>query len=176
MVILPEYNFPYLIDSVNGPVVPKFSWFYDVEINDFMLKPIRLLEETIGATVSVKINDFILDIPASWNLLVVDDETKMVDTIPITQCSAAGYKAFMMHPDTNDYHVSPITLLDLKMKGSCTHVMIPKMNMMLHPVGPIPVTPYSSRTHRVDLSYCILLSPQDLGKHMTGMTAIEVTL
>lgn len=176
MIILPDWGFPYIIDSVTGPVVPKYSWFYDVDQNDFLLKPIRLLEETIGPTVKARINGFEFDVPASWNLLVVDEDTKLVDTVPITQCSSSNYLAFMMHPETHDYHLSSIVLLDLKMRESCVHVMIPRMNMMLHPVGPIPVSGHSIRRQREDLSYCILLSPQDLGKHMHGMTAMEVVL
>ena len=175
MIICPEYGFPYLLDNVSGPVVPKFSWFYDVIQNDFMLKPIRLLEETIGATVTVKINDFTFDVPASWNLLVVDEETKIVDTVPITQCSSANYMALLMHPDTHDYHLSKVILMDLKMKDACVHTMIPRMHMMLHPVGPIPVSS-SIRVAKNDLSYCCLLSPQDVGKHMDNLTAMEIVL
>lgn len=176
MLILPEYNHPYLIDDVSGPVVPRHNWVYDVSLNDFMLKPIRLLEETTGPTVKVQINGFEFNVPASWNILVVDEETKMVDTVQITQCSSSGYQAFLIHPDNHDYHVSPIVLLDLSMKDSCVHPMIPRMGMMLHPVGQIPATQYSRSNNRSELSYCCMLSPQDLGKHMHGMTAMEVVL
>jgi hypothetical protein len=175
MIVLPDYGFPYILDNVSGPVVPKYSWFYDVSQNDFVLRPIRLLEETIGATVTVKINDFTFDVPASWNLLVVDEETKIVDTVPITQCSSNNFLAFMMHPDAHDYYLSPVVLIDLKMKGSCVHTMIPRMTMMLHPVGPVQITS-STRTPKQDLSYCCLLSPQDLGKHMDNVTAMEIVL
>jgi len=176
VLILPEYGFPYIIDNVSGPVVPKYSWFYDVEHNDFMLKPIRLLEETIGPTVSVRINNFDFNVPSSWNLLVVDAETKLVDTVQITQCSSSNYQAFLMHPDTHDYYLSPVILLDLFMRESCIHTMIPRMSMMLAPVGPHPTTSYSKKTAKSDLSYCCLLSPQDLGKYMPGVTAMEVVL
>lgn len=172
MLILPDYNFPYVIDNVSGPVVPKYNWFYDVDSNDFLLKPIRFLEETIGSTVVVKINGFTFNIPASWNLLVVDEDTKLVDTVPIVQCSSNNYKAFMMHPDTNDYHMSSVDLIDLLPKESCVHVMIPRMCMMLHPVGPLENPP----SKRAELSYSVLLAPQDLGKHMTGLTAMEILL
>ena len=175
MLVLPDYGHPYIIDSVSGPVVPKYSWFYDVSLNDFVLRPIRLLEETIGTTVKVRINNFDFNVPASWNLLVVDEDTKLVDTVPITQCASSNYSAFMMHPETHDYYVSPVVLLDLMMKESCTHVMIPRMHMMLAPVGPPPVSRYSIRQPS-NLSYCCLLTPQDLGKYMHGMTAMEVVL
>ena len=90
MLVLPDYGHPYIIDSVSGPVVPKYSWFYDVSLNDFVLRPIRLLEETIGTTVKVRINNFDFNVPASWNLLVVDEDTKLVDTVPITQCASSN--------------------------------------------------------------------------------------
>ena len=174
MVILPDYNFPYLIDNVNGPVLPKLCWFYDAEQNDFFLKKIQLLEETTGPTVSVRINGFTFDVPASWNLLVVDEETRLVDTVQITQCSSSNYLAFLMHPDVGFYQLSPIVLLDLEMKKSCVHVMIPRMNMMLHPVGTVKDNKVNKT--KPDLNYSCLLSPQDLGKHMTGMTAMEVLI
>jgi hypothetical protein len=169
--ILPDFEHPYSLDDVSGAISAKHCWFYDVERNDFMLKPIRLLEETTGPTVRVRINNTDINVPASWNLLVVDDETKIVDTVQITQCNSSNYLAFMMHPSESSYSLSPITLLDLYMKESCTHVMIPRMNMMLHPVGTI-----KNERKRTELSFSCLLSPHDLGKYMIGMTAMEVLL
>jgi len=174
MLILPDYGFPYIIDNVSGPVVPKHCWFYDSELNDFLLRPIRLLEETTGPTVSVRINGFTFSVPASWNLLVVDEDTKLVDTVQITQCSSSNYLAFLMHPDVSSYQLSSIVLLDLEMKKSCVHVMIPRMHMMLHPVGPVKDDRVNKKTP--NLNYSCLLSPQDLGKHMIGMTAMEVLI
>lgn len=176
MIILPEYSFPYVVDNVSGPVVPKFSWFYDVSLNDFVLRPINLLEETFGTSVRVRINNFDFNVPESWNLMIMDEETKMIDTVPITQCASSNYLALLMHPETHDYHTSPVTLLDLIVKDTCTYVMIPRMHMMLHPVGQLSASNFSRNSKKVDLSYCCLLSPQDLGKYMDNMTAMEVIL
>jgi hypothetical protein len=175
MQILADYNHAYSIEDVSSPVIPKYSWCYDVANNDFMLRPIRLLEETTGPTVRVHINEFEFNVPASWYILVVDLETKLVDTVQITQCTSSGYQALLMHPEVNAYSVAPIVLLDLMMKESCTHVMIARMDMMLHPVGPVKFNS-SAKKQRPDLSYCCLLTPQDLGKYMHEMTAMEVIL
>lgn len=176
MQVLPDYGHPYLVDDVSGPVVPKFSWFYDVSLNDFVLRPINLLEETQGPTVKVRINNFEFNVPASWNLLIVDEETKMVDTVPITQCSSSSYSALLMHPETHDYHVSSVVLVDLMLKETCTYVMIPRMHMMLHPCGKLSASNFSRNSKKVDLDYCCLLTPQDLGKYMNEMTAMEIIL
>ena len=171
MNFLAEYGHAFPINDVSEPIVPRHCWFYDVERNDFMLRPIRLLEETTGTTVRVNFSGFEINVPATWNLLVVDEETKVVDTVQITQCNSSNYKAFLMHPDDSSYILSPIALVDLILKESCTHVMIPKMTMMLHPVGQI-----KNDRKKTNLNYSCLLSPHDLGKHMIGMTAMEVLL
>lgn len=178
MQILPDYGFPYIIDNVSGPVIPKYNWFYDSDLNDFVLRPIRLLEETTGPTVHVRINGLEFSVPASWNLLVVDEETKLIDTVQVTQCSSSNYLAFLTHPDHTDYALSKIILIDLVMKESCVHTLIPRSHMLLHPVGPIdgsPDTIYTSKK-KTELSYSCLLTPQDLGKHMNGMTVMEIVL
>jgi hypothetical protein len=175
IVVLPEFGHPYIIENVNGPVIPTHSWFYDAGVNDFMLKPIRLLEETTGPTVRVRINGAEFNVPASWNILVVDEETKAVDTVQITQCSSSNYKAFLMHPSISDYATSAIVLLDLYMREACVHTMIPKLTMMLHPVGQVTKAQLN-RGKVSDLSYCCMLSPQDVGKHMNQMSAMEIVL
>lgn len=168
MLILPDYCFPYIIDNVNGPVIPKHCWFYDAEVNDFLLRPIRLLEETTGWTVEVSINGSIFLVPASWNLLVVDTETKLIDTVQIAKCSSNSYQAFLMNPEEGSYKLAPVILRDLFNKKSCVHVMIPRMHMLVHPVGPILTN------RREEKIYSCLLSPQDLGKNMHDMTAMEL--
>lgn len=175
MKILPDYGHSYSLDDVSAPVVPKYNWFYDVELNDFLLRPIRLLEETTGTTARIRINSQEFNVPATWNILMVDLETKMVDTVQVTQCASSNYQAFLMHPEVHAYSLAPVVLLDLFMKESCVHVMIPRMDMMLHPVGPV-ASHSSALRQRADLSYCCLLTPQDLGKYMHGMTAMEVVL
>lgn len=175
MQILTEYNHAYSLEDVSAPVIPKYSWFYDVALNDFMLRPLRLLEETTGPTVKVKINETEFIVPASWYILVVDIETKAVDTVQITQCNSSSFSAFLMHPEVNAYSMAPIVLVDLLLKESCVHSMTARMDMMLHPIGPVKSNS-SARVQRADLSYCCLLTAQDLGKHMIDMTAMEVVL
>lgn len=175
MVILPDFGHPYILENVSGPVLPTHNWFYDAASNDFVLRPIRLLEESTGPTVRVTINGSTFNVPASWNILVVDEETKMVDTVQITQCSSSNYKAFLMHPDIQDYATSPVILEDLFMRESCVHVMIPKHAMMLHPVGQV-TREQLNRGKTNNLSYSCMLSPQDVGKHMDQLSAMEIVL
>jgi hypothetical protein len=168
MLVLPDYCFPYIIDNVNGPVVPKYCWFYDAELNDFLLRPILLLEETRGWTVKLSINGLTFMVPASWNLLVVDVETKIIDTVQVAKCNSNSYQAFLMSPEEGNYRMAPIVLLDLFKDEACVHVMIPRMHMLVHPVGTI------LNNRQVEKVFSCLLSPQDIGKNMYDMTAMEL--
>lgn len=168
MLFLADYCHPFMLESVSGPVVPKHAWFYDVQVNDFILKPIMMLEETTGQTVRMRVNSFDFDVPASWFILVVDDDTKQVDTVSVTQCGSSTFKAFMMHPQLNRYELSPIQLLDLEPDGSVVHLLIPRQTLLCHPVGP--------STSSGDLSLSCLIGPQDVGRHMGDLSAQELLI
>jgi hypothetical protein len=168
MQILPDYGFAYSIDDVSSPVIPKHAWFYDVQVNDFLLKPIHMLEETSGPTVTARINGTVLSVPASWYILIVDDDTRTVDTVPISQCASSAFKAYMMHPRLNRYEAVEVELMDLDYAGVVVHLTIPRLTMVCHPVGPTAVSK--------DLPMSILVGPQDLGKHMVNMSAQELLL
>jgi hypothetical protein len=168
MQILPDYGFAFAIDDVTTPVIPKYAWFYDVQVNDFLLRPIHMLEETTGPTVTARINGTVISVPASWYILIVDDDTRTVDTVPITQCASSAFKAYLMHPRLNRYEAVAVELMDLDYNGVVVHLAIPRLTMICHPVGQT----MSSK----DLPMNVLLGPQDLGKHMVNMSAQELLI
>lgn len=166
MLILPEYSHTYIIDSVSGPVVPKHAWYYDAVLNDFMLRPLLMLEETTGPVVVMRINGLELRVPANWFILLVDEETKMVDTIPVNRASSSGYKAYMMHPDISRFELAPVQLVDLQPEEVVVHLVIAKQQLVCHPVGPTD----SSK----GLPMSVLIGPQDVGRHMGALTAVDL--
>lgn len=166
MLLLPEYGHAYMVDSVIGPVMPKFAWYYDAMMNDFMLRPLLMLEETTGPTVIVRINGFELKIPANWFILLVDEETKMVDTISINRASGSGYKAFMMHPSLNNFELASVQLLDLQPEEAIVHLVIARQQLVCHPVGP-------TQTSK-GLPMNILIGPQDVGRHMGNLSVMDL--
>lgn len=165
MQILPDYNHSYHIGSVSEPIIPRYAWYYDALLNDFMLRPLLMLEETTGPTITAEINGEILKVPANWYILMVDDDTKMIDTLPINRAAGSGYKAFMMHPSLSRYELADVKLLDLT-QDAVVHLLISKQQLVCHPVG----TTKSSKS----LPMCILIGPQDVGRHMGDLTAIDL--
>ena len=94
MLILPEYNKPYTIDSLTAPIVVKHHWVFSAPQTDFMLQAITYLEETQGAAVKVRINNSEFWVPATWNILVTDRETYQLDTVSIADCAKTKHIAF----------------------------------------------------------------------------------
>lgn len=166
LLVLPEYGHSYIIDTVSGPVIPKHAWYYDALLNDFMLRPLLMLEETTGPVVVMRINGFELRVPASWYILLVDEETKMVDTIPVNRAAGSGYKAYMMHPDLPRCEFGDVQLLDLCPDEAVVHLVVAKQQLVCHPVGPTNVSK--------GLPMSVLIGPQDVGRHMGNLTSVDL--
>lgn len=168
MQILADYGHGYLINDVSDVVIPKHAWFYDMQLNDFLLRPIHMLEETSGPTVTARINGTVIDVPASWYILIVDDETKTIDTVQIDRCASSAFKAYLMHPRLNRYEALNVELLDLNLNGAVVHLTIPRLSMICAPVG--------KTSSSQSLPMNILIGPQDIGKHMVNMSAQELLI
>lgn len=138
MLILTDYNHDYNIRSVDEPLSPQYYWHLSGVMQDLALSAILYLEETTGQTVLVDIAGYPIYLPASWNILIVDDQTKSIDTISIINSASKTFEAMIFSSLTSVYHKAPIRVIDLLPEHSCVHPMINKNCMMLHPVGHNP--------------------------------------
>ena len=167
MLLLPEFGRPYLIQSLDSPVVPKYFWTFSGPMLDFVLAPIHYLEETYGPTVEIVLNGFQFSVPASWNILVVDRDTSMVDTVPIHVCSTNMYTAFLMSSTTNRYLTADIHVVGFEKEEKLVHPMVQKATMMCHPIGP------DSSNQNSILS--AVIGPYDLyQKYLNNVSAAEL--
>ena len=157
MLIFPDYQKPYLIENLTGPVVPKHFWIFSGPLLDFTLAPILYLEETTGPVVTVDINNFKFDIPAHWNILITDDDTWQLDTVPLTACSNQKSLAYLM--STTDYNLrtSIVKVIDYNENKSLVHPLLQKGTALCHPVG--KVTKYGK-----ELDVMVVITPHDLYK------------
>ena len=163
MQILPEYNKPYLIDSLTAPVVVKHNWIFNAALTDFMLAPITYLEETTGAVIKVRINNTEFWMPATWNILVTERETYQIDTVGIQSCATTKHLAFSFSPDEMKLRTLDIMVIDYADNMSLVHPMITKGTALVHPVGPAPVT---NMAKPIQLS--VVIGPHDLYKYLTN--------
>lgn len=162
MLLFPEHNKPYLINSLTDPVVVKHNWIFSGPMCDFMLSPITYLEETTGAAVKVRINNFEFWMPASWNILVTDTETYQLDTVGIQSCASTKHLAFSFSPKEMKLRTLDVVVLESSPEMSLVHPMISKGTMLVHPVGP------SLNLLEKDMQLCVSIGPHDLYKHLSN--------
>lgn len=158
-----------MIDSLDTPLVTSHHWILSGAMKDFKITNIPYIEETKGPSIEIMVGDSKFIIPASWNIMIVDDATQLLDTVPISNCSSGFHKVLLMSSLDSKIRKSEIQVIDLHPSYSCFHPMIAKGTMMCHPIGP------ESRQDGVENILNILISPHDLySKYIKDMTASEL--
>ncbi len=136
MLCLPDYNRPYVTDSLTAPVVIRHNWMFSGPLCDFVLNPILYLEETSGAAIKIRVNNFEFWVPASWNILVTETETYQIDTVGIASCANIEHLAFAFCADEFKLKTLKVVVTDYAESMAMIHPMINKGMALVHPVGP----------------------------------------
>lgn len=166
MQVLPDYNKPYIIESISSPIVIRHCWMFSAPACDFMLEPIKYLEETSSPMLKVRVNNTEFWVPADWNILVTDRETFQLDTVPIESCASVKHEAFAFVADELKLRTLDIMVLDYQAQAGCVvHPMISKGMALVHPVGPA-----GARLGGSPVQLSIIIGPHDLHKHLNGKT------
>jgi hypothetical protein len=168
MLCLPDYNKPYIIDSLHNSIAIKHHWVFNAQICDFVLAPIMYLEETSGAAVKVRINNSEFWIPATWNILVTDRETYQIDTVCIQQCATTSHIAFNFSPDEMKLRTLDVMVLDYVDNMALVHPMINKAQALVHPVGPSP------KGIGKEYQLNVVIGPHDLYKHLQNKVVGDI--
>lgn len=167
MQLLSEVARPYIIDSITSPMGVTHFWTLSGHMLDFKLEPLEYLEETIGPTIRVRVQNLEIDLPASWNLIAVDRETYTIDSIPITACATFEHDILLFSPDDSKLVTTKLSVVDYFDKKSCIHPMIPKGSAMIHPTGPEMMNGKS-------IFYGIVCGPYDLYRYVGGRTVGDI--
>ena len=167
MQILTEVSRSYIIDSLTGPMGVSHFWTLSGHMMDFKLEPLEYLEETIGPTIRVRVQNLEIDFPASWNLIAVDRETYTIDSIPITACATFEHDILLFSPGDSKLVTTKLTVVDYFEKKSCIHPMIPKGSAMVHPTGP-------EMSKGQSIFYGIVCGPHDLYRYVGGKTVGDI--
>ena len=167
MQILSEVSRPYIIDSLTAPMGVSHFWSFSGHMLDFKLEELSYLEETIGPTVRIRVQNLDIDVPASWHVLAVDKETYSIDSIPITATATFEQNILLFSPDDSKPTTTTITIVDFTPKQSVFHPMIPKGSAMIHPTGP-------EIWHGKNIFYGVVIGPYDLHRWISGMTVGDI--
>ena len=169
MLLMPEWNKPLIVDSLTAPMVAKYFWTFSGPMLDFTLSPINYLEETIGPSIELTINEFTFKVPSSWYILISDPETYQLDTVPISSCVSSNCHAVCMSPDDSKHRIMPINFSDFEPNSSLISPMVQKGMMMQHPVG------IMAEFHtKKEINLTVAIGPHDLYKFIENGTIGDI--
>jgi len=167
MQILSEVNRPYIIDSFTAPLGVTHFWSFSGHMLDFKLEQTQYLEEIVGQTIRVRVQNLEIDLPASWYIMIVDKETYTVDMVPISHCASFDQDVLLFSPDDSKLKTGKISVIDFKPKGMCIAPEIPKGSAMIHPTGP-------ELSHGRSIFYGIVIGGHDLYRWIGGKTVGDI--
>ena len=167
MQILSEVNRPYIIDSFTAPMGVSHCWMFSGHMMDFKLEKMEYLEEIVGPTIKLRVQNLELELPASWNIVIVDKETWTVDTIPISQCASFDQDVLLFSPDDSKPMTGKAMVLDFNRKGTVVAPEVPKGSAVVHPTGP-------ELSHGRQIFYGIVVGPHDLHRWIGGKTIGDI--
>lgn len=169
IIILSEINRPYVIDSLTAPLPQgsRFHWTFSAQQLDFKLTEITYLEETLGPTVTLLIEDSEVKVPGAWNILIVDRETYTVDAVPVTACASFAHEAFVFSPEDGKLITAPIRVANWEQKGSCIYPAVEKTGAVVHAISP-------GKMHGKTTSRGVVVGPNDLWRYLGGKTVGDI--
>lgn len=136
MLIFDERVQPVILDNIYSPTLTDCFWVLDLSILDFKLTPLGILEQIDAPTLVVSIEGFEFHLPASWNVLVVDDESMVLDVIELSEAAGRSFKAMVYGPDMSMVKASEIFVKDYLPTYPNVGPALNKHQMLCHPVSP----------------------------------------
>jgi len=161
MLILDENNDCIILDNVHSPLVSEFFWVLDLEMMDYTLTPLQVLEETICPVLTVNIQGFQFQLPTTWNILILSTETYQVDVVEISRLPGREFTAFQYGPNSHSAESSVVRVVDYSSEGVNVSPSLSKNQMLCHPVSP---------------KYWINIAPSDgYNKYLKGISSGDIT-
>lgn len=160
MLIFDNHNDPIILDNVEAPVLTDNFWVLDFHMMDFTLANLLVLEEIIAPTIELNINGYRFCLPASWNILVVDQETNQLDIVLLKKIAGKDFFAFTYGPN--------------KSRHEATHISVSNYYPSKHNVGP-SLFKHQMLCHPIDPDTWINVSPSDgYNKYLKNKVAGDI--
>jgi len=134
MLIFDNNNNPIILDKIDSPVLTDNYWVLDFQLMDFTLSKLLILEEIISPAIELNINGFVFNLPASWNILVIDKETSQLDIIPLQKVAGKDFFAFTYGPNKLRHDFVHISVSNYYPNKCNISPSLFKHQMLCHPI------------------------------------------
>ena len=135
MLIFNSENKITTIENISTPLPVDHYWVLDLNLKDFTLSPLAILEETKCPSIELLIDGFVCILPATWNMLICDQENYQLDVIEIAEIPGREFTAFSY--GLNCSRVIPKLVTAINYFPNYTNIgpFINKNLMMCHPIS-----------------------------------------
>ena len=156
MLIMDPDNNTITLEDVTTPLATDHFWVLDLVIKDYTLAPLTVLEMITSKSVEVMINGFRFILPGKWNMLVVDEDTSLLDYIEIGKLGGKDFTALIHGPRKNMIEHATVVTTDYHPRYVNIAPSLSKSQMLCHPIAPdawVNVAP--SDTYNKYLKNCV---------------------
>lgn len=136
MLIFDSENKPILLDSIHTPTITDHMWVLDMNLMDFTLAPLLVLEEIPTPIIVVRIKGFEFPLPAEWNMLVYDIETHQIDVVEVKETVGRVFTALVYGPKKANFAPGTVMATDYYPDMRIVAPSLNKHQMLCHPIGP----------------------------------------
>jgi hypothetical protein len=135
MLIFNEESQPIILAGISDPNPTEYFWVLDLEMMDYTLASLNVLEEIVCPTVTLEIAGSAFDLPASWNLLIYDEDTSQLDTTTLANAAGEHFGTVIHGPDCSTMLGLPMKIVDYKPSFKHVGPSLNKNQMLCHPIA-----------------------------------------
>lgn len=136
MIISDENSYPVVIDSVETPLSTEYFWVLDLVNRDFMLTPLMMNEELHTPTFELLTNDYIIEVPTNWNILLYSEETSQLDIAEVSELTRGTFTALGYQHKKDRVVPAAIKVVNYNPYAKVHTPSLHKTHMLCHALGP----------------------------------------
>lgn len=136
MIIFDENNHAIIVDSITTPMLTEYFWVLDLELMDYTLIPLMILEEIVAPTMTLQISGFKFNVPTTWSILVYAEDTMQLDVVDVAELAGRDFTAVKYGISRSTVSPGHIVVTDYQPELVNHSPSFGKHQMLCHPVGP----------------------------------------
>lgn len=138
MLIFDENERTILLNDIYTPTPVEYMWVLDLQMMDYTLSPLLVLEEITCPSIQIQIHGFDFFLPANWNILVYSQETLTLDVVEVAELAGKEFSAFVYdvsNPNVVKYHPGIVTMVNYSPNYVNVAPQLNKHQMLCHPIS-----------------------------------------
>ncbi|MGZ8924289.1 MAG: hypothetical protein ACXW2E_00265 [Nitrososphaeraceae archaeon] len=136
MIIFDERTQPVIINNIQEPNPVEYTWVLDLNILDYTLSPLTMLEEIVCPSLELQIKGFKFVVPAYWNILIYDNSTtSQLDVVELSHAAGREFTALIYGINKPYPTPSIITVTNYFVEYKNVSPFLHKHQMLCHPIS-----------------------------------------